>query len=76
MLHVAEDAVIAEFDLLGTHQGELRGIPPTGRTFRCRMCALFLFEPGGERIVCERIYFDQATIAQQLLGDETGAGGG
>jgi hypothetical protein len=33
------------------------------------MCALFLFEPGGERIVCERIYFDQATIAEQLLGD-------
>ena len=70
VLHHAEDAVIAEFDLLGTHRGELRGIPPTGRSFRCRMCALFLFEPGGERIVCERIYFDQATIAQQLIGDQ------
>jgi predicted ester cyclase len=66
-LHLAEDAVIAEFDLLGTMQGELRGIAPTGRRFRCRMCALFLFEPGGTRIVCERIYFDQATIASQLL---------
>jgi len=69
VLHHADDAVIAEFDLLGTHEGELRGIAPTGRSFRCRMCALFLFEPGGDRIVCERIYFDQATIAQQLLGD-------
>jgi steroid delta-isomerase-like uncharacterized protein len=69
VFHCAEDAVIVEFDLLGTHKGELRGIAPTGRSFRCRMCALFLFEPGGERIVCERIYFDQATIAQQLLGD-------
>jgi steroid delta-isomerase-like uncharacterized protein len=68
VLHQAQDAVIAEFDLLGTMRGELRGIPPTGRRFRCRMCALFLFEPGGERIVCERIYFDQATIAQQVLG--------
>jgi predicted ester cyclase len=74
VLHCAEDAVIAEFDLLGTHEGELRGIAPTGRSFRCRMCALFLFEPGGERIVCERIYFDQATIAQQLLGEVTPAG--
>jgi predicted ester cyclase len=61
-----------EFDLLGTHKGELRGIAANGRSFRCRMCALFLFEPGGERIVCERIYFDQATIAQQLLGDAGG----
>jgi steroid delta-isomerase-like uncharacterized protein len=70
VFHHADDAVIVEFDLLGTHEGELRGIPPTGNSFRCRMCALFLFEEGGEGIVCERVYFDQATIAQQLLGDE------
>ncbi|MGI8557157.1 MAG: ester cyclase [Solirubrobacteraceae bacterium] len=69
VLHQAEDAVIVEFDLLGTMEGELRGMAPTGRSFRCRMCALFLFEPAGERIVCERIYFDQATMAEQLLGD-------
>ena len=65
--HCSDDAVIVEFDLLGTHRGELRGIPPTGREFRCRMCAIFEFEPGGEKIVCERIYFDQGTIASQLL---------
>jgi steroid delta-isomerase-like uncharacterized protein len=70
VLHHADDAVIVEFDLLGTHRGELRGIPPTGKAFRCRMVALFLFEDGGDRITCERVYFDQATIAQQLLGDD------
>lgn len=70
VFHHADDAVIVEFDLLGTHKGELRGIPPTGKAFRCRMVALFLFEDGGDRITCERIYFDQATIAQQLLGDD------
>ena len=70
VFHHADDAVIVEFDLLGTHEGELRGIAPTGRSFRCRMCAFFLFEPGGDRIVCERIYFDQATIAQQLIGED------
>jgi predicted ester cyclase len=70
VLHQAQDAVIAEFDLLGTMRGELRGIAPTGRSFRCLMCALFLFEPGGERIVCERVYFDQATIAHQVLGGD------
>jgi steroid delta-isomerase-like uncharacterized protein len=67
VLHSAENAVIAEFDLVGTHRGELRGIPPTGRSFRCRMCAVFEFEPDGEQIVCERVYFDQGTIARQLL---------
>lgn len=69
VLHAAAGAVVAEFDLVGTHRGELRGIAPTGRTFRARMCAIFEFEPGGDRIVCERIYFDQATIARQLLGE-------
>jgi len=70
VLHSAEDAVIAEFDLVGTHLGELRGIAPTGRSFRCRMCAVFEFGAGGEKIVCERVYFDQGTIAAQLLGPE------
>lgn len=65
-LHHADDAVIAEFDLKGTHDGPYRGIPPTGRSFTCRMAAFFLFEPGGEGIVCERVYFDSATILRQL----------
>ena len=63
-IHHADDAVIVEFDLLGTHRGPLRGIPPTGRAFTCRMVALFLFD--GELIVCERVYFDAATILRQL----------
>ena len=63
-MHHSDDAVIVEFDLLGTHRGSLRGIPPTGREFRCRMVALFLF--GGDRIVCERVYYDTATILRQL----------
>jgi predicted ester cyclase len=66
VLTYAEDTVVAEFDLLGTHLGELAGMAPTGRTFRCRMCALFLFAPGGERIIGERVYFDQGTILSQL----------
>jgi steroid delta-isomerase-like uncharacterized protein len=63
-LHHADDAVIVEFDLLGTHGGPFLGIPPTGRTFRCRMVALFLF--ADDRIICERVYFDAATILRQL----------
>jgi steroid delta-isomerase-like uncharacterized protein len=68
-LHAAEDAVIAEFDLLGTHRGEIRGIAPTNRSFKIRCCAIFEFPSGGDHIVCERVYFDQASIMQQLMAD-------
>jgi steroid delta-isomerase-like uncharacterized protein len=63
-LHHADDAVIVEFDLMGTHRGTFLGAPPTGRTFTCRMAAVFVFE--GDHIVCERVYFDAATILRQL----------
>lgn len=65
-LRHADDAVVVELDLLGTHDGELVGHAPTGRSFRARMCALFVFEPGGDGIVCERVYFDQGSILRQL----------
>ena len=69
-LHHADDAVIVEFDVVGTHLGRLRALPPTGRTWRCRMTAFFLFE--GDRLVCERVYFDQLSIMRQLgLAHET-----
>ena len=64
-LHHADDAVLVEFDLMGTHRGAFLGVPPTGRTFTCRMLAVFLFD-AGDRIVCERVYFDAATILRQL----------
>jgi steroid delta-isomerase-like uncharacterized protein len=63
-LHHADDGVIVEFDLLGTHLGPLRSLPPTGRAFRTRVCAFFIFDD--ERIVCERVYFDQLSILSQL----------
>jgi steroid delta-isomerase-like uncharacterized protein len=66
-LHHADDAVIVEFDLKGTHKGSLRGFEPTGREFTCRMVAIFEFDEG-DGIVCERVYFDAATILAQLTG--------
>jgi steroid delta-isomerase-like uncharacterized protein len=65
-MYHADDAVIVEFDLKGTHEGPLRGIPPTGREFTCRTLAIFQFDGEGEGIVCERVYFDTATILSQL----------
>ncbi|MBI2703969.1 MAG: ester cyclase [Actinobacteria bacterium] len=57
-------AVIAEVWMHGTHLGKIENIVPSGKGFRCRMAVFFLFD--GERLTCERIYFDQATIARQL----------
>lgn len=63
-LHHADDAVIVEFWLRGTHEGEFRGVPPTGKSFEQRMAAFFLFN--GERLVNERVYFDAAGLLAQL----------
>jgi steroid delta-isomerase-like uncharacterized protein len=63
-LHHADDAVIVEAMLYGTHLGSFRGLPATGRKFEMRFCAMFLFE--GDGLVCERVYFDAGTILRQL----------
>jgi steroid delta-isomerase-like uncharacterized protein len=42
-MHHAENSVIVEFDLKGTHLGTLRNLPPTGREFTCRTLAIFVF---------------------------------
>lgn len=65
-LHHADDAVIVEFWLMGTHLGKLGDLEPTGRTYKCRMTSFFIFE--GKDLVCERVYFDASTIRDQLTG--------
>lgn len=63
-LRHADDAVVVEFWLRGTHAG---GPAPSGRSFEVRMTAFFIFE--GDRLVCERVYFDALTMLRQLLGE-------
>jgi steroid delta-isomerase-like uncharacterized protein len=63
-LHHADDAVFVEAMLYGTHLGPYRGLPPTGRSFEMRFCAMFIFEE--DELVCERVYFDAATVLRQL----------
>ena len=62
--HVADDAVITEFDLLGTNLGDFYGLPPTGKAFRVPVIAVFTFE--GDRITTERIYLDAASLLTQI----------
>ena len=64
-MHVAEDdTVIAEFDLLGTNTGEFMGLPPTGRSFRVAVIAVFFFD--GDEITNERVYLDGASLLRQI----------
>jgi hypothetical protein len=66
----ADDSVLVEFWLTGTHLGPLklpgRVVEPTGKTFRVRMAASFEFAPGTDKIVCERPYFDQGAVVRAL----------
>ena len=66
----ATDTVLVEFWLTGTHLGPLklgpRTIAPTGKAFRMRMAASFVFAPGSDKIVCERPYYDQSAVMKAL----------
>jgi steroid delta-isomerase-like uncharacterized protein len=63
-MHHADDAVILEAMLYGTHRGSFRGLPATGRSFEVQFCAIFDFSD--DRLMCERVYFDSATVLRQL----------
>ncbi|SPA52149.1 conserved hypothetical protein [Cupriavidus taiwanensis] len=56
----ADDTVLVEFWLSGTHLGDLKAngkvFAPTGRKFRVRMAATFEFAPNSDKIICERPY--------------------
>jgi steroid delta-isomerase-like uncharacterized protein len=64
-LHHADGAVLVEAVVRGTHRGPLRSLPPTGRVFELPILSVFVFD-GDDRLVCERVYFDQSTVLRQL----------
>ena len=63
-MHHSDDAVLVEAIIRGTHLGPLGGLPPTGRSYELPILSAFMFE--GDRLVCERVYFDTATLFVQL----------
>jgi predicted ester cyclase len=63
-LYHADDAVIVEVQFGGTHRGVWAGIAPTGNPMEVQSALIFVFE--GENLVCEKVYFDHATILRQL----------
>ncbi|WCO68079.1 ester cyclase [Iamia majanohamensis] len=63
-MHVADDSVVSEFDLLGTNTGPFMGLEPTGRSFRVPVVAVFTFDD--DRITNERVYLDSASLLRQI----------
>src|SRR5829696_184614 len=63
-LHHSDDAVLVEAVIRGTHRGPLRSLPPTGREYELPILAIFMFD--GDKLLCERVYFDQLTVLRQL----------
>jgi steroid delta-isomerase-like uncharacterized protein len=63
-LVVAGAKAVVSFTLTGTHEGDLMGIPATGRKARVSGMVLSRFEHG--RIVEEWEVLDQLTMLQQL----------
>jgi steroid delta-isomerase-like uncharacterized protein len=60
----ADDAVIIEGLITGTHDGEWAGIPPTGRRVEVPVAAIFEFDE--DRLLCEKVYMDFATVLTQI----------
>ena len=59
-LHHVGDAVIVEARFGGTPRGTWPGIDPTGKRMEVQAVLIFVFE--GADLVCEKVYFDHATV--------------
>jgi steroid delta-isomerase-like uncharacterized protein len=63
-LRHADDAVILEGLITGTHDGEWSGIPPTGRRVEVPVVGIFEFD--ADRLLCEKVYMDFAAVLAQI----------
>ena len=63
--HVAEDAIVLEVMIRGTHLGAWRSLPATGRRVKFSLCGVYTFD-SDNRLAGERIYYDRGTVLRQL----------
>ncbi len=59
-----EGGVLVEGMIRGTHSGDWAGIPPTGR--RVDVPVVEIFEFDDDRLVCEKVFTDMATVLTQI----------
>lgn len=62
----SNDAVILEVRMKGTHHGDWAGLKATGRPTDVPVACIFEFDR--DRLTCEKVYFDMATLVNQLTG--------
>lgn len=60
----AGETVMGEAVISGTHEGEFRGIPPTGEEVEMRLASKFRVED--DELVEQRQYIDRQELAEQL----------
>jgi steroid delta-isomerase-like uncharacterized protein len=63
--HVTDDAILVEVIIRGTHLGEWRKLPATGRKIAIPLCGIYTFEKD-DRLAGEKIYYDRATVLRQM----------
>lgn len=63
--YATDDNVILEVTIRGTHLGPWRGLPATGRRVEVPLCGIYDFD-ADDRLAGETIYYDRATVLQQL----------
>jgi steroid delta-isomerase-like uncharacterized protein len=63
--HVADDAILVEVVIRGTHLGGWRGLPATGRRVEFPLCGVYTFDTD-DRLAGEKIYYDRGTVLRQL----------
>jgi steroid delta-isomerase-like uncharacterized protein len=68
---------IREVTCTGTHQGEYCGVPASGNPVRFEVAVFFIFGTGrdAEKLVAERIYFDNETVLRQMRGEQNAPSG-
>jgi steroid delta-isomerase-like uncharacterized protein len=63
--HVADDAILVEVMVRGTHMGGWRGLPATGRRVDFPLCGVCTFD-ADDRLAGGKIYYDRGTVLRQL----------
>jgi len=64
---------IREVVITGTHRGEFAGVKPLGNMIRIDMAAFYTFDATSEKLISEKIYYDQVSVVEQMQGKQRSA---